>query len=84
MHNRTKQFMSRLRERAEHLEAEFEDRIAELLKRPEPATEPQINTGPDWIDTSNVKSHTRKKGSAIDFLVGKTKVKSYNQRGAKS
>jgi hypothetical protein len=84
MHNRTKQFMSRLQNRAQRLEEECEERIVDLMKRPTSKKKPVINKGPEWIDTSEVESHTKQKGAVIDFLIGKTKVKSYNQRGEKS
>jgi hypothetical protein len=84
MHIRTKKFMSRLRKHAQRLEEECEERIVDLMKRPASQNNPAAYAGPDWIDTSDVETHTKEKGAVIDFLVGKTKVKSYNQRGEKS
>jgi len=83
MHNRTKKFMSRLHKRAQQLEEECEERVVDIMKRPALPKKTVINTGPEWLDTSDVESYTQRKGAVIDFLVGKTKVKSYNQRGEK-
>jgi len=82
MHKNTKKFMYRIRERIANLEADIDERLSEIMQAEAPK-KVSVNSGPNWIDSDEISDDPigSSKGSIIDFLAGKTKVKSYSQRG---
>ena len=87
MDNKTKKFMYRLRERTSERAREMEERIAQRMDSimssdTDGKDAAPKKKGPAWIKgRRHNKPIGDPKGRIIDFLVGKTQVKSFNQRG---
>jgi hypothetical protein len=80
MRSKTKTFMKRFQERTSNLEhkaQQLRDKINSGAKR----TVQPVTPSPVWIgDRTGENAKYTDKGSLLDFLSGKVKIKTYNER----
>jgi len=88
MHDKTRHFMSRLRERAARREEETRRRLEAITAaRPadDGAAKPSGKRSPSWIDASRADEHVgQRKSSILGLLRGDVKTESTANRNLKS
>jgi len=85
MHDKTRSFMNRLRQRAQRDEVARRRRLESIVARDETATDDTASRSPVWIDPSRADSHIgQRKSSILGLLRGDVKTESTANRNLKS
>jgi hypothetical protein len=83
MHNKTSDFIKRLRERAEQRKQENDQRLQDILERDEQNAKSNGSTPRnDWINTNEQEDIGTKKSSIMKLMRGDVTTKSSTNRGS--